>query len=107
MDGDWRSRPASPNKERRGPGGPRLSSYDCAAYLPHPEQEAQQSAEGQHDVFAAFTAPAGSLAAHHFLEFFGVASAYRWDLCGGGLQFAEIVRRKFDVRGSEVFFEAM
>jgi hypothetical protein len=28
------------------------------AYFLHPEQEAQQSAEEQHDVFAAFTAPA-------------------------------------------------
>jgi hypothetical protein len=45
---------------RKGRG----ASWDCArasftsgAYLPHPEQDAQQSAEGQHAALAAFTAP--------------------------------------------------
>ena len=30
---------------------------ELTAYLPHPEQDAQQSAEGQHEALAAFTAP--------------------------------------------------
>jgi hypothetical protein len=30
--------------------------FQLAAYFPHPEQEAQQSAEAQHEAFAAFTA---------------------------------------------------
>lgn len=46
------------NKERRGLRSPRLLSFDCSAYFLHPEQEAQHSAEEQHDAFAAFTAPA-------------------------------------------------
>jgi hypothetical protein len=33
------------------------ASFDCSAYFLHPEQEAQHSAEEQHDAFAAFTAP--------------------------------------------------
>jgi hypothetical protein len=35
---------------------PRLF-FTLAAYFPHPEQDAQQSAEGQHEALAAFTAP--------------------------------------------------
>jgi hypothetical protein len=31
--------------------------FMLAAYLPHPEQDAQHSAEGQHPALAAFTAP--------------------------------------------------
>jgi hypothetical protein len=31
--------------------------FTPGAYLPHPEQDAQQSAEGQHAALAAFTAP--------------------------------------------------
>jgi len=51
--------PALPaNKERRGLRSPRLPSFSCSAYFLHPEQEAQQSADEQHDAFAAFTAPA-------------------------------------------------
>jgi hypothetical protein len=46
------------NKERREPRGTRLPSFNCSAYLLHPEQDAQQSAEAQHDAFAAFAAPA-------------------------------------------------
>jgi len=46
------------NKERREPRGARLPSFNCSAYFLHPEQDAQQSAEGQHDAFAACVAPA-------------------------------------------------
>jgi hypothetical protein len=45
-------------KRRREPCSPRLPSFNHLAYFSHPEQEAQQSAEAQHDVFAAFPAPA-------------------------------------------------
>jgi hypothetical protein len=31
--------------------------FTPGAYLPHPEQDAQQSAEAQHEGLAAFTAP--------------------------------------------------
>ena len=31
--------------------------FRLGAYFPHPEQDAQQSAEGQHEALAAFTAP--------------------------------------------------
>jgi hypothetical protein len=34
------------------------SFFNCSNYFSHPEQEAQQSGESQHDAFAAFTAPA-------------------------------------------------
>jgi hypothetical protein len=44
--------------ERREPHGARLPSFNCSAYFLHPEQDAQQSAELQHDAFAAFAAPA-------------------------------------------------
>jgi hypothetical protein len=50
--GEWLS------KRRREPCSPRLPSFNRLAYFTHPEQEAQQSAEAQQDVFAAFTAPA-------------------------------------------------
>ena len=36
---------------------PAPPSFNYSAYL-QPEQDSQQSAEGQHDVFAAFTVPA-------------------------------------------------
>ena len=42
-------------EEARAKVAPRLI-FTPAAYLPHPEQDAQQSAEGQHEAFAAFTA---------------------------------------------------
>jgi hypothetical protein len=43
-------------KEEARPGlHPRLI-FKLAAYRPHPEQEAQQSAEAQHEAWAAFTA---------------------------------------------------
>jgi hypothetical protein len=43
-------------RKRREPRQrPRLI-FKLAAYFPHPEQEAQQSAEAQHEAFAAFTA---------------------------------------------------
>jgi hypothetical protein len=51
-------RTSGPKKERREPNRPRLSSFNYLTYFSHPEQEAQQSAEAQHDVVAAFTAPA-------------------------------------------------
>jgi hypothetical protein len=44
-------------KRRREPCSPRLPSFDRLAHFSHPEQEAQQSAEAQQDVFAAFIAP--------------------------------------------------
>jgi hypothetical protein len=31
--------------------------FTPGAYFPHPEQDAQQSAEAQHEALAAFTAP--------------------------------------------------
>lgn len=38
--------------------GSRLSSFNRSTYFLQPEQDAQQSAEGQQDAVAAFTAPA-------------------------------------------------
>jgi hypothetical protein len=35
----------------------RASRFNCPTYFSHPLQEAQHSAESQHDVVAAFTAP--------------------------------------------------
>jgi hypothetical protein len=46
------------SKKRREPNGPRLSSFNYLTYFPQSVQEAQQSAEGQHAVVAAFTVPA-------------------------------------------------
>jgi hypothetical protein len=54
----FRGAPNFTPKGRREPNGPRLPSFNYLAYFLHPEQEAQQSAEAQHDAFAAFTPPA-------------------------------------------------
>ena len=43
-------------RKRREPRWRSRLIFVLAAYLPHPEQDAQQSAEGQHEAFAAFTA---------------------------------------------------
>ena len=48
---------ASRKKEARTKSA-RASPFTQVAYFLHPEQEAQQSAEGQHDTFAALVAPA-------------------------------------------------
>jgi hypothetical protein len=48
----------TPKKRRREPNSPRPLCFSYLFYLSHPEQEAQQSAEGQHAVLAAFAAPA-------------------------------------------------
>jgi hypothetical protein len=45
------------NKERREPGGARLSYFSCSAYFLQ-QPEAQHSGESQLDAVAAFTAPA-------------------------------------------------
>ncbi len=45
-------------QKRREPSGPRLSFLNGSDYFLQPEQDAQQSAEAQHVVLAAFTAPA-------------------------------------------------
>src|SRR5580692_3072212 len=46
-------------------------------------------------------------AAYQFLQLFGIPSALYSDLRGGDVQFAEIIWRKLDVNGAEVFFQPM
>ena len=48
---------AGEKKEEARAGNAIAPLLELTAYLAHPEQDAQQSAEGQHEALAAFTAP--------------------------------------------------
>jgi hypothetical protein len=56
MVGRFVSRLLAKDRKRRGLDCARASFVELGAYFPHPEQDAQQSAEGQHEALAAFTA---------------------------------------------------
>jgi hypothetical protein len=43
----------------------------------------------------------------HSFEFFGVPGALNCDLCGGSVEFLEIVHGEFDGNRSDVLFEAL
>jgi len=52
----WAAGDSARNKEGANQTA-RASPFTSVAYLPQPEQQAQQSVEGQHVAFAAFAAP--------------------------------------------------